>query len=308
VPREPLRCIACLLWLAGCSFDTSGARPHDASAPGGDDSARPPEFDAEPPTSPTLVDRGLVVRYYVDEAASGTDPDQLLDAAPNPLNLDLAYDNAEYVEVDANRGLRWPAEEEDGSATVKIDGTKIHSELDGATAATIEVVLAVAAVSSQGSRLTHIGDDGNLAGHFTLRSRGVDSVELQLQRADDSGGGTPVGRWDVDFSGEGRLVLHLVLDTERPEQAERLRLYVNGRETAPHDDVEPPELGRAIELPSDRYFTVGNRHSGSRSFEGTLFYAALYASALDPDEVAQNFELLIERDDQPSADAASAAF
>jgi hypothetical protein len=297
-----LGCAALLAATGGCSFDASGVGSPDASeaSPEVDASDLPPEVDAARLTPGTLVDRELVVRYYIDEVASGTDPDQLLDAAPDPLNLELEYGEAEFVELEGNRGLRWPAAEGDGWATVPVDDTKIRSALDGATAATIEVVLAVGAVSSQGSRFTHLGDDGNLAGHFTLRSRDMSSVELQMQPADASGGSTPTGRWDVDLASEGRLVLHLVVDTEQPEPADRLRLYVNGIETAADDALDPPGLGRAIALPPDRYFTVGNRHSGSRSFEGSLFYAAMYGGALEADGIEQNFELLRERDDSPS--------
>ncbi len=42
----------------------------------------------------TLVDVGLLARYFIDEAGQGQGPSQLIDAAADPLNLTLSYVNA----------------------------------------------------------------------------------------------------------------------------------------------------------------------------------------------------------------------
>jgi len=95
-----------------------------------------------------LVDRGLIVRYFVDEAASGQGPSQLLDAAPSPLNLGITYSTAlSFAEVASNRALNWTSGDAAGDARVSLGSTKINSALQGSTSGTIEVVVNVTALT-----------------------------------------------------------------------------------------------------------------------------------------------------------------
>jgi len=97
--------------------------------------------------APTLVDRGLLVRYYIDEAASGQTPQQLIDAAPSPLNLTINYTpSLTFTEVASNRGLHWALLGSSANARTTLDGTKILSGLNGHTTGTIEAVVDVTAV------------------------------------------------------------------------------------------------------------------------------------------------------------------
>ena len=56
-----------------------------------------------------LVDTGLQVRYYIDEAASGQMPDDVLDGSGVGADFDLAitYDSTDlnYQEISGDRGL-----------------------------------------------------------------------------------------------------------------------------------------------------------------------------------------------------------
>ena len=83
-----MRGAAVLVMFAGCSF-THGSLSSDGSTTPPDEAG---PGDTKMPDAPTpLVDEGLLVRYFIDEADSGQVPTQLVDSAPSPLPLDLHY-------------------------------------------------------------------------------------------------------------------------------------------------------------------------------------------------------------------------
>jgi hypothetical protein len=110
-----------------------------------------------------------------------------------------------------------------------------------------------------------------------------------------------VAEWSVDLLSLGRVVAHIVLDTTLATATERVRLYVNGSDQgAPGVLSNPPLLNAETELiaPTDSY-ALGNRTIGGRSFQGTLYYCAMYSTALTPAEVQQNAAVLMMDDDSP---------
>jgi hypothetical protein len=252
-----------------------------------------------------LVDDGLLVRYFLDEAASGQAPTMALDAAPQPLALPLVYskmagDNPVYVEQSGHRGLSWSKIELHGRATIPVDATKIQARLAGKTTATIEVVVEIDQVTANGSRVSHIGA-GAEPGHLTLRSDDINKAQTYWQ------GDRLAGVWDVDWVAEGRAVVHLVYDTAQADPAARVRFYLDGQELpdAP-DPVEHPMPNQTITIPATGlmmkpvHYTLGNRGEDvARSFKGVLFYAALYDVALSDDDIATNAALLEQDDDTP---------
>ncbi|MFY0538171.1 hypothetical protein [Nannocystis pusilla] len=259
------------------------------------------ETTGEPP--PQLVDEGLLVRYFLDEAKDGQGPKHALDAAPEPLDLPLVYDmgamNPVYAEQDGHRGLRWPKPELHGRATLPVADTKVQTALQNRTAATIELVLEIDAVTLFGSRLLHVGRSFEM-GHFTLRSSALDRLEFYWK------GNNLAGVWSLDWAGLGRVVVHLVLDTGQPEPIHRVRLYVDGAAVADGMDfgLMHPNQNEAIAIPTDPniplYFALGNRGAdGDRSFQGILYYAAIYANALSETQLQQNAEILAGNDDTP---------
>lgn len=252
-----------------------------------------------------LVNDGLIVRYFLDEAASGQTPMTALDAAPQPLALPLVYskmggDNPVYTEQAGNRGLSWPKIELQGRATIPVDTTKIQARLDGKTTATLEVVVQLEQVSANGSRVSHIGA-GSEPGHLTLRSDNIQKAQTYWQ------GDKLAGAWDVDWIAEGRAVAHVVYDTAQADPAARVRFYLDGQELPDAADaVEHPSQGQTISIPAMSmmkavHYTLGNRGEDVvRSFKGVLFYAALYDVALSDDAIASNAALLeLDDDTQP---------
>jgi len=123
-----------------------------------------------------------------------------------------------------------------------------------------------------------------------------------------SWGAAPTARWPADgvFAGE-RVVLHVVVDTGRADEAERARLYVGGvlRPPTPGFELGP---GRIIQVAPDDELVLGNAadpYPGGRvpllghSPAGRISYAAVYSVALDDDEIAQNVAVLELDDDTP---------
>lgn len=249
-----------------------------------------------------LTDDGLVARYFLDEAATGSAPTQVEDAAQAPMPLALTYGPEMSFAADgaAHSGLSWTAAGADGRASALIDGTKIQSALQGTTAGTIEAVLRIAEVVEGGSRIVHIGT-GSEGGRFTLRSETPGQIVLWWN-GDFCG-----GAWDAELP--ERAVVHGVFDsTVQEPAADRVRLYVNGVPARRIDSVSGycgmhvsvPPLGTTLDLPDGRHLVLGNREIGGRTFSGALYYAALYARALTAAEIERHATALLQSDDRPA--------
>ncbi|WP_437565958.1 LamG-like jellyroll fold domain-containing protein [Sorangium sp. So ce542] len=249
-----------------------------------------------------LTDDGLVVRYFLDEAATGSAPAQVEDAAAAPMPLALTYGPEMSFAADgaAHRGLSWTAAGADGRASALIDGTKIQSALQGTVAGTIEAVLRVAEVVEGGSRIVHIGMDAE-GGRFTLRSETPGQIVLWWN-GDFCG-----GAWDAELP--ERAVMHGVFDsTVQEPAADRVRLYINGAPARRRNSVggycgmhvSVPPLGTTLDFPDGRHLVLGNRELGGRTFSGALYYAALYARALTAAEIERHAAALLHGDDRPA--------
>ncbi|AKT39517.1 uncharacterized protein CMC5_036640 [Chondromyces crocatus] len=239
------------------------------------------------------MDRGLLVRYFIDEATSGI-VGELNDSAPTPLPLRITPSpGLQFVtESGANRGLQWDSIELDGRASAAVSGTKL-TRLEGSTTGTIEVVLDIHAVAPLNSRISHIGFDQE-SGRFSLGANTTSRLQFRWQS------NVLGGEWEVPLSSLGRAVVHLVLDTEPPDPEARVKLYVNGAPQARVGGVLPSQA-QAIQLGTDPHYVLGNREVGVRSFEGRLHYAAMYTEALSSEDVLHNTALLLVSDDTPSA-------
>jgi hypothetical protein len=244
-------------------------------------------------SAPTLVDRGLVVRYFIDEAGSGQGPSELFDAAPNPLDLALTYSaDLAFTSVSSGRGLRWTANNSSGDARATITGTKFHTMLHGSTTATIEAVVDVTSVGGAYNHFTTVGPGGN-AGDLSLFTASNTTVRLAWDSATD------IGTWTVPMTTAGRIVLQAVLDTSLATATDRTRLYVDGV-AAPRASGTPPAQGSTVDLTPSTTFVIGNGvGSTTLSIGGTIFYIAYYAEALSLDDLSTNAELLAASDDTP---------
>ena len=236
-----------------------------------------------------LSDRGLVARYWIDEAASGTAPTELEDDASSPLSLPLTYtDDMAFGVPGGHRALSWSAVEQYGRASIALDGTKIQNALEGNAQATIEMVVEIAGASSVGSRLMHVGTSNE--SRFSLEAR---AALLEFYWNDSA----LLGNWNVDFASEGRMVLHLVLDSARASAPERVALYLDGQRLTRVGGT-PPALDDVAKLLAGRHFVIGNRESGARTLAGNIFYAALYDVPFEPLELQSAAAALELSDDK----------
>ncbi|MBW2456903.1 MAG: hypothetical protein JRI68_20480 [Deltaproteobacteria bacterium] len=240
---------------------------------------------------PNLVNNGLIVRYFIDEAASGDWVTALEDSAPDPLPLALTYDagNLSFTEIGGNRGLQWAAAQGSGRASTLVTNTKIQSALGGAGTATMELVVEVVDNGGHEARLSHIGG-GTEAGFFGLTWDGT-FVRYWMNGAYD------VGVWNWGLPQAGRVVLHLVVNIQASASIDRVRLYSNGTPITPNTATIGPTPGTPFMAPSGKHYVLGNWEAGGMGFQGTLFYAAMYSSALNQNEVSQNAGELLVNDD-----------
>jgi hypothetical protein len=237
-----------------------------------------------------LVDDGLVVRYHIDEAASGQAPTELADAAAEPLPLTLAYTpDMSFVEVEGHRGLRYESPGGDGRAYTLVDATKIQEALAGSTKITFELVIHIEGATLDHSRLIHLGamtDHGNLS----LQIDALSNLHLHFE--------TDLITWIVPYTLYGRSVLHVVVDSADADPVARARCYLNASPCALVTGT-PATENAAITVDAGKFFEVGNREAVQRSIRGVIFYAAVYAAALSEAQVLHNTALLHANDDTP---------
>lgn len=277
--------------LAGTAETCAAAAPPDADL--GDDASSDRdaggELDADVEI-PALVADGLVVRFFLDEAGGGTGPTVITDAAPEPLFLDLHYDGGtlSFCQNQAgNRCLHFDQVDGNGRASAPVEDSKIAKTLAGARSATIEVVIMVtqAGLAAGPSKLVHIGGaDG--PGDFSLLASSPQALAVGLQ-------GSIQASWDQDIDLARRRVAHVVLDASR-EDSKSVALYLDG---SLHGEPILLGLDAQINLSANGHLVLGNRDTGQQSFRGNLFYAAVYATALSPAQVAQNAQRLRACDD-----------
>ena len=246
-----------------------------------------------------LVNTGVVVRYFINEAEAGQGPGALQDAAPDPLPLTIAYGSElSFTKVNGHRGLKWTSAGGAGKAFAFIDGTKIQTALSGHTG-TIEVVMTIEDVLEPIYGLSRISYIGPGTGEsFSLYTPSLDEFRFRFNYV-DSNNGSSVGFPSAGYNNLGRMALHLVLDTSAPVATERAKLYMNGIliSTTTMDEAKLPAMNETIDMPADQFYALGNTQNGGRSFQGTLYYAAMYSAALSEAEITTNASILLIDDD-----------
>jgi hypothetical protein len=237
------------------------------------------------PADGQLADDPLV-RYWIDEIDPGTFPEQLVDRASTPLNLDLVDNGAlELVERPTGQGLRWTVLDSDSVGRVAVGNTKLN-DLNTAAAATVEIVVEREEVSSSASKLLHFGDFTS-EGFFTLESDSSTQIAFTM---DD---GQASWTWPVIPDG-GRVVFHLVWDPQGGSG--EVRLYRNA--TLLTTGAGPGTVPSSPGLRSTHQLSLGNRPNGGNSLVGTIFYAAIYTRKLTAAEIAIDSGVLLACDDR----------
>lgn len=232
---------------------------------------------------PPLVEQGLVVRYFLDEASSGTAPMALDTGRPPYLDLFLSPSGSGpvYASAASGRSIRW-TNAGVGGGFIASASNKIFNQLDGSREVTVEVVVDLDDADSSGSRLFHIGSGSTTDlglmitnGSVIFPVNGSYSIEWNLQ----------VGNLS------GPTVLTVVFDSSRFNINDRIDFFVNGSR-GPTSQIGPaPNV--AFDFGPGTDVVIGNRPSGSRSIDGDIGYVAVYDRALSSLEVAANAAALL---------------
>lgn len=244
---------------------------------------------------PPLEDAGLLARYFLNEAGSGTAPTQALDSSGfgTPFNLTLDYGGGSmaYVENFSNRGLDSFSTSGTQGARLAVNDTsdKIRDALHNSMTATMEVVYDADAFGTNGSRIFTLFGAADVFGISGHPLAPVDHLRLFVN-------GTQVLQTLTGFSGS-RIVLHLVLDTTQATDTNRVKLYVNGVLVTSFTATAYPALNAVLNLPAGTQLAVAGLGTGTRNIDGQVYYAALYDTALSAAEVANNYSVLTTDDD-----------
>ncbi|HKJ74722.1 MAG TPA: hypothetical protein VKA19_11450 [Alphaproteobacteria bacterium] len=237
-----------------------------------------------------LDDTGLLVRYPIDEAASGTSPTHVLDIAGGGYDLAITYDGViSYIEPSAgHRGLGNSTPSGAHRIVHAINDTSdlIRDAIDGATALTIEIVADITALNASGGRLFGVNGRSGQNGRCMMKVDGS-GVSFALNDQDD---------FSID-PGTGRTVFHARFDASAGGGAgdPKLSIWRNGSQAGWNDPSDT-----SITLPSSQDLIGFNRESGGsfdRSFGGALHYAAIYTVAMTGANISNNATELALNDD-----------
>jgi hypothetical protein len=229
------------------------------------------------------VNRGLLVRYFMDHGDIGAADGALIDAGQHGVDLALTpAGNVTWLALASGRGLRWQQAESAGMAATAI-GATVLNELDGASALTVEMVMGpVSSSPNNGARIFHAGADPN--GELALSMTDNHAPELRIA-------GISVATWNSNLAA-GRFVWHAVVDLADP--IDPLRFHRDGVLQATTLLAVPPAQ---LSLASDQPFVIGNRITADRAPSGDIFYFAIYDRVLTAAEIAANVARLAATDD-----------
>lgn len=242
---------------------------------------------------PPLVDRGLVVRYFLDDARRANPPLMVLDSASLGFDLQIELDDRfqpTFVTAPDRSSLSWVAEGLDGRVGAPLSANLgFQRRLDDSREATIEVVARLTE-SGFASRFVHVGAANEL-GWLTLGAT-PDNFILALY-------GSQAIQWPRPSTVAGtRFVLTLVIDSTEAVDDDRTKIYIDGQPAFLAGD-RWLGLNEQLAIPDTGALVLGNRTGGEASIGGQLFYVAIYARALDATEVNTNATALLFSDDGP---------
>jgi hypothetical protein len=241
----------------------------------------------------------LLGRYWFREAESGRAPAAVIDDRPDPVDLTISYGPAlEWTVRDGHRGLRSTGFRHRGLAAGDVSGSKYEIALHDATKATFVIVASwvdppyvqrIAGFQSGDRRALRVA-------MFQTGSNGYPSMQLR------TGSRSKVDvRWPLELDDDVRRVFHVVYDSDDPIPERRVRLYVDGVDQGAGSlsNGRWPALGDGLDFGvRDLELQMMNRsRKSSKALKGTVFYYAVYKSALTPAEIAGNARALGADDD-----------
>ncbi len=232
-----------------------------------------------------------LVRYYLDEAASGQSPTTVEDSEASPVDLTLTLDgaNPSFTSAATGRGLHWSTEGSAGAAvSVALGGTKLEGS---GTNLTVEFVLD-ATGSTTGNIVWLIARNGVFQGPLGIYTNDATVSFLYFNSI--------VRTWPRQ---SGRRVYHLVFQSGEAVDADRCRLYEGGALVSPSSSSSITGGANWV-IASDAIMLLGSNGSlATAAFKGKLYYLALYTAALGGAEITSQSAALATNDDSTPAPA-----
>ena len=245
-----------------------------------------------------LSDTGLLVRYCFDEGSGTTAGDS--SGNSYDLTIDTGSGNLSWVGSAGAKGLESTSTTGTQRAARTISTSDLLlTSLHGQNQMTVEVVVRVDSISASNGRVFVINDTAG--GNPRL---GMTGTALSSMAAYYNG----VGSEGFTLTSATKYVIHLVYDLTQATDDPRCKVYVNGTFNADIGAGVFTTQNQTLSIADAQELIAFNRQSSGsydRSFDGALFYAAIYTGAFDATRVSDHYDVLIA-DDDPSGAAAPA--
>ncbi|MGD2153662.1 MAG: hypothetical protein PVG79_10375, partial [Gemmatimonadales bacterium] len=243
----------------------------------------------------------LVGRYWLNEAESGQAPGVIADDQADPVDLAIIWAApVHWTLQDGNRGLRSDDYGHTGIVRRPVRGTKYQYELHAEEEATFVLVASWADppdVQAIGGFQTARKNKAEPIAFLQTDDTGVPTVAFltQTQRAIEVG-------WPPSLADDTRRVFHIVWDSWNPVPERRIRLYVDGADQGTGQLISGdwPPLGEGLQMNDNRLeIQLMNRVTRRDEWpmKGTVFYFAVYKTALSDTEIGVNAAQLLAGDD-----------
>ncbi len=240
-----------------------------------------------------LTERGLVLRYFLDENMNTTD---IVDRSPSSNRFALSISNGTArptrTQSPLGRALSWSAGAGTGGAAASdVRNSDFLSDFSGTQQATVELMIDVDNTTDYlagSSYLFWIGRRQHNTGYFTVFASnnrlyfGYDTFrELS---------------WPLDLRtlAPGPHLITLRFDSTAQD---KLDFFLDGVQFPEASDFTlRNNHSFTINTPASTFVALGNRATtigSGRSFEGEMHYAALYNERLTSQEIAANYARLI---------------
>lgn len=245
-------------------------------------------------TPSLIVGPTALARYFINEAATGQSPTQVLDSMPNPVHLATTYvgDTPAYTSIAAGRGFNYPTGDVDtvGSFSVALSGgNKIFDAIDGAQKVTMEVVVNIPQDLIDGDFVDPI----NIFGIFQFDGN-KDPLGLfwwGTELVADMDDGT--NYFNHDYTTGITAGVHVItysLDTTLATASDRIKVYFDGSLLTP-TATNSPTQNATIDIPTGiaQKVSLGGWEDfvgEGGGYFGAIYYAAIYAKALSSAEAS----------------------
>lgn len=235
----------------------------------------------------------IIAEWLLEEAASGTTPTTVADAAGNgnTLTIDYSGGDAQWTEIQTGRGLEFTAAA-DTLDVAKVSaqnvayGGNVFSQLSGANKVFVYGVFETTDTNTTvGSKVVYVGTDGGF-GDFALTMSGT-SIGINWNR--ETGGDAAQHFAALSPENKGLVSVVAVIDTTQIVQTDRIKFWINGEQYPSNiSGIGAVTLNDTLidTDVTDRYLVLGNNQDGDQGFLGSLYAAGLGVGDISEEQAA----------------------